>query len=228
MGRSWSDLGPAWAYRGPSGGHLGAISVLLGVHFWVILGPCGASWNHFGVPQEPSWAILGLLQAKMQSKTQNIDFSLMFLMILNTCFSHLGTILDHLGTTWSAILGPSWTILGPFQASWRHLGTILARRGDILSRLGPIWMNFPRRNLSKYCVCARARAIPSHARICANSYIKRNTELKTLRVRTCAGVCDAHAFSEIVLKHTKKYLRILRVRTCARISVERARLHEQQ
>ena len=65
-------------------------------------------------------------------------------------------------------------------------------------------MNCPRRNPSKYCVCARARAIPSHARICANSYIKRNTELKTLRVRTCAGVCDAHVFSETVLKHTKK------------------------
>ena len=151
-------------------------------------------------------------------------------MILNTCFSHLGTILDHLGTTWSAILGPSWTILGPFQASWRYLGTILARRGDILSRLGPIWMNFPRRSISKHCVCARARISVARARlrkqqhqeehfaqntacahvrgclrcacVCANcskrlrvrtcageggTFIKRNTLLKTLRVRTCAA-----------------------------------------
>ena len=58
----------------PSWGHLGALLGSSWAHLGAILGPCwailGPCWAILG----PPWAILGLLRAKMQSKSENLDF----------------------------------------------------------------------------------------------------------------------------------------------------------
>ena len=67
----------------------------------------------------PSLATLGLLRAKMQAKSKNIDFPLVFNDFeghLGAIWGNIGAILGHLGAILrlsAGHLGPSWAILGP-------------------------------------------------------------------------------------------------------------------
>ena len=97
-----------------------------------MLGPC---WGQLGAILGPSSATLGLLGAKVQSKSKHTDFLLVF----NDFESHLGAIWGNI----VAILGHLGAILrlsaGQLGQSWGHLGAMMGHLGAIFGHFGASW-----------------------------------------------------------------------------------------
>ena len=89
-----------------------------------------------------------------------------------------------------------------------------------------VWLSA--KSFSKYCVCARARAILSHARVSTNNNNRRNCAQNTACAHVHGRLHCARVFPKLLENTRTKTFRILRVRTCARISVARARLRKHQ